>query len=270
MCDSVWLVANRLTEIAPGVLVATAVSYVTTTTVVVGDDGGCLVIDPAVTVDEVTELASSMAALGLHPVTGWSTHPHWDHLLWHAALGDVVRYATPRAVAGLAEFRSAQVEQLEHSAPGYDLELFAKVTPLEDDVIRWDGPAAQVIAHDAHAPGHGAVFLPETGVLVAGDMCSEIEIPLLELESPDPLGDYRTGLSRLAAVSGLRHVVPGHGSAGDAEEFQRRIDADTDYLDRLSRGEHFDDPRLTALDDGNWLRIQHQAQLKRYGGEDNA
>jgi hypothetical protein len=28
-------------------------------------------------------------------VAGFSTHPHWDHLLWHPRLGDVPRYATP-------------------------------------------------------------------------------------------------------------------------------------------------------------------------------
>ncbi len=39
----------RLTEIAPGVLVATAAyATTTTTTVVIAAGGGCLVIDPAV------------------------------------------------------------------------------------------------------------------------------------------------------------------------------------------------------------------------------
>ncbi len=69
-------------EVAPGVFVATAELYTTTTTVVAGADGGCLVIDPAVTVAELDELASWLSATGLRPVAGWSTHPHWDHVLW--------------------------------------------------------------------------------------------------------------------------------------------------------------------------------------------
>ena len=36
-------------------------------------------------------------------VAGFSTHPHWDHLLWHARLGATPRYATARCAA-LSEF----------------------------------------------------------------------------------------------------------------------------------------------------------------------
>ena len=32
--------------------------------------------------------------LGIPVVAGFSTHPHWDHLLWHPRFGDVPRYAT--------------------------------------------------------------------------------------------------------------------------------------------------------------------------------
>jgi hydroxyacylglutathione hydrolase len=72
--------------------------------------------------------------------------------------------------------------------------------------------------------------VPETGVLIAGDMCSDIEIPLPDLESPDPFGTYRRGLGLLARVPGVRVVVPGHGHVGDREEFRRRVAADFCYL----------------------------------------
>ena len=75
-------------EIADGVFVATADLYTTTTTVVAGADGGCLLIDPAVTVADLAALAGWLSARGLRPVAGWSTHPHWDHLLWSAAFGE--------------------------------------------------------------------------------------------------------------------------------------------------------------------------------------
>jgi hypothetical protein len=32
-------------------------------------------------------------------VGGFSTHPHWDHLLWHIQLGAVPRYGTARCAA---------------------------------------------------------------------------------------------------------------------------------------------------------------------------
>ena len=208
-------------EVAPGVFVATAELYTTTTTIVAGADGGCLVIDPAVTVADLAALASWLSARRLRPAVGWSTHPHWDHLLWSRVLGEVIRYGTPRAVAVAARRRSALA-----------------------------GEAAEM------APGHGAVFLPATGVLVAGDMCSDAEIPLLDRDAADPFGGYRHGLGVLAGLPGVRVVVPGHGRPGDAAEFRRRVAADFGYLDAVEAGREPADPRLAA----SWLRTEHDRQ----------
>ena len=251
-------------EVAPGVYVATTALYTTTTTIVTGADGGCLLIDPAVTVADLAALADWLGARGLRPVAGWSTHPHWDHLLWSAALGPAPRYATPRAAATAARERAGLVQAVEDEAPGHDLTLYAVVTPLVQAAIDWPGPRAVVYPHDAHAPGHGAVFLPETGVLIAGDMLSDIEVPLLNLETggsgaADPFGDYRAGLGVLAGVPGVRVLVPGHGHAGAAAEYRRRMAADHRYLDAVAAGEDYPDERLTQ----EWLRTEHARALAR-------
>jgi glyoxylase-like metal-dependent hydrolase (beta-lactamase superfamily II) len=243
-------------EVAPGVFVATAELYATTTTIVAGADGGCLVIDPAVTVTDLAALASCLSSRRLRPVVGWSTHPHWDHLLWSRSLGDVVRYGTPRAAAFAASRLPALVSEAAEVAPGHDLALFARLEPLPGREIGWAGPRAVVIPHDAHAPGHGAVFLPASGVLVAGDMCSDVEIPLVDRDAADPSGGYRHGLDVLAGVPGVRVVVPGHGRPGDAAEFRRRIAADFGYLDAVEAGREPADPRLAA----GWLRTEHDRQ----------
>jgi hydroxyacylglutathione hydrolase len=245
-------------EVAPGVFVATADRYTTTTTVVVGADGGCLLIDPAVTVADLARLAGWLSERGLRPVAGWSTHPHWDHLLWSASFGDVPRYATPRAAAAAARELPTLISAVGEEAPGHDLGLFARLEPLLGREIDWPGPRAVVLAHDAHAPGHGAVFLPEVGVLIAGDMCSDIEIPLLDTESPDPFGDYRRGLGLLAEIPGVRLVVPGHGHVGDHGEFRRRVAADLGYLGATEAGADVVDPRLTE----EWLRAEHARHLE--------
>jgi hydroxyacylglutathione hydrolase len=245
-------------EVAPGVFVATADLYTTTTTIVVGADGGCLVIDPAVTVADLDALARWLSSRGLRPVAGWATHPHWDHLLWSAALGRAPRYATPRAVAVAAREFAALVGEVGENAPGHDLALFARVEPVIGDELGWAGPRAIVYSHDAHAPGHGAVFLPETGVLIAGDMCSDLEIPLLDQSSPDPFGGYRVGLDLLARAPGVKVLVPGHGGVGDQAEFRRRIAADLAYLDATEAGTDPADARLSL----DWLRAEHARQLK--------
>ncbi len=254
-----------LTEVATGVLVATSGFDVTTTTVIIGRDGGCLVIDPAVTVAELASLAAGLTARGLRPQAGWSTHPHWDHVLWSRELGtDVPRFAAPDAVTAARSGRAALLRQARRAAPGHEARLVGQITGLPPGPgrIPWDGPQARVVIHDGHAPGHGAVFLPGTGTLIAGDMCSDAEIPLLDTGQPDPVGDYRTGLRRLAALDGVRQVIPGHGRVGDAAEFRRRLAADHDYLDALERGRQFADPRLTQ----RWLRTAHNRQFRYVNG----
>jgi hydroxyacylglutathione hydrolase len=255
---------GRLTEIAPGVLVATSEFATTTTTVVTGAPGSgeCLIIDPGVTVTDLAGLAESLADLGLRPTVAWSTHPHWDHVLWSRALGAAPRYGAPAAVAIADTDRDAIIDGAEQSAPGHDLPLIGRLTALETFVIPWNGPAAQVIVHDGHAPGHGAVFLPDTGVLVAGDMCSDLEIPLLDTMAADPLGDYRTGVERLSSVVGVRQVVPGHGHVGDDAEMRRRFAADSLYLDAVAKGEAYPDPRLTGAPP--WMLTTHDSQVRFY------
>jgi glyoxylase-like metal-dependent hydrolase (beta-lactamase superfamily II) len=253
-----------LTEIAPGVLVATSSYVLTTTTIVVGSagSGGCLVIDPAVTVAELTRLAAELAERGLAPSVAWSTHPHWDHVLWSAGLGDAPRYAAPAAVTMAETERDGILDGVQRAAPGHDLSVIGRLRSLGASAIPWDGPTAQLVVHDGHAPGHGGVFLPDTGVLVAGDMCSDVEIPLLDTVEADPLGDYRTGMERLASVPGVHQVVPGHGHVGDAAEFHRRLALDATYLDAVAGAKAFDDPRLENC--AEWMRVTHDEQVRYF------
>jgi glyoxylase-like metal-dependent hydrolase (beta-lactamase superfamily II) len=263
-------------EITPGVYVTMSPVYLTTTTIVVGRAGGCLLIDPALAPGELAVLGEWLASRGLHPVAGWATHAHWDHVLWARCLGaSVPRYATAGAVAACTRDRSVLIAEMSAEAPGHELGLFGllEVVP-SGGRIPWDGPAAVVITHDGHAPGHGAVFLPAAGVLVAGDMLSDVEIPLLDAAGDDPFGQYRAGLARLASVPGVQFVVPGHGHVGDAAAFRARVAADFGYLDAVeaartagpgAAGAALDvlaaaDPRLASAGDG-WLAAEHASQL---------
>jgi hydroxyacylglutathione hydrolase len=250
---------RQLTEVAPGVLLGTGEPYTTTTTVVTGDDGRCLVIDPAITAADLRGLAGELAARGLTAEAGWATHAHWDHVLWCAELGQAPRYAVPAAVTTAAANRTALIEAAEQEVPGHDPELIGLLQPLVADHIPWHGPTAQVIVHDGHERGHGAVFLPAISTLIAGDMCSDVEIPLLGA-GPDALGQYRDGLGQLGSLD-VRVVVPGHGHAGDAAEFRRRLAADTRYLDDLEAGRPSRDTRITG-----WLRAEHERQVFMHHG----
>jgi glyoxylase-like metal-dependent hydrolase (beta-lactamase superfamily II) len=58
------------------------------------------------------------------------------------------------------------------SASGIPLDLVALVTPLPAD----GGPVpGEIIEHQAHAFGHAAVLLADRGVLLAGDILSDVQ-----------------------------------------------------------------------------------------------
>lgn len=253
-----------LVEVAPGSYVRTSDRFVTNTTVVELAPGEVLVVDPAVEPADLAELADALRAAGKRVACGWATHPHWDHVLWSAELGrDRPRFSSAGCASLWRERRAEGLAEIENRSPGHELDCCGLLEPYRtgpDTTVTWPvdrSPAAlcTVVEHTAHATGHTALYFEATGLLLAGDMCSEIEIPLLDLESGDPLGAYAAGLDALGELAGqVRVVVPGHGSVTDGAGFARRIAADRRYLDELSSGRGDDDPRLSAP----WLATEHR------------
>ena len=146
------------------------------------------------------------------------------------------------------------------SASGIPLELIALVTPLPAD----GGPLpGAIIEHQAHAVGAAAVLVADRGVLLAGDMLSDVLIPLLDARRPDQVGAYETALDRVGEAA--RHVdvlVPGHGAVAEGPEVSARLTADRAYFEALRRGEDPVDSRL----DADWLSGPHQSNLEKARG----
>src|SRR5580693_5923011 len=85
----------------------------------------------------------------------------------------------------------------------------------------------------------------DRGVLLAGDMLSDLLIPLLDPRRPGQVGAYEAALDRLGEAA--RHVdvlVPGHGAVAEGPEVAARLAADHAYIDALRRGEEPVDARL--------------------------
>ncbi|MFD1049033.1 MBL fold metallo-hydrolase, partial [Kibdelosporangium lantanae] len=80
-----------LTQVAEGVLVHQS-EFVRSNAVVVRGGAGVLLVDAGIDGAEMACLANDLA--GQRVVAGFSTHPHWDHLLWHADFGSAPRYGT--------------------------------------------------------------------------------------------------------------------------------------------------------------------------------
>jgi glyoxylase-like metal-dependent hydrolase (beta-lactamase superfamily II) len=263
-----------LREVAEGVLIHES-EFIQTNTVVVRGRAGVLLIDPGITGDEIVTLANHLQELGQPVVAGFSTHPHWDHVLWHARLGEAPRYGTARCAADIRELRSDAEWRTRVAgvlppdiAEDIPLDLLGLIAglPAETAHIPWDGPRVRVVEHQAHAPGHAALLIEQRGVLVAGDMLSDVLIPMLDLDAADPIGDYFAALRLLEGVAGDGNIlIPGHGSVAGADQVRTRIDQDRAYVRALQDGATADDPRVgpSAGPGWEWVSDVHAGQLQR-------
>ncbi len=245
-------------QLSKAVLFRQAERERTNSTVLALGDGEVLLVDPAVEPADLALIAGSLRAAGCRAALGWSTHPHWDHVLWARALRAAApRYATATSAALCAAQRAELEREIEKSSPGHERDLCGLLLAGPPGDGGWPA-GVRVICHGGHAPGHGALLVEQEGVLVAGDMVSDIEIPSLDLASDDPVGSYEEALALLeSAAPEVASFVPGHGAAGDGAELLRRIDLDRQYLQELRRKGEISDPRPRA----EWLERHHRRQL---------
>jgi glyoxylase-like metal-dependent hydrolase (beta-lactamase superfamily II) len=151
------------------------------------------------------------------------------------------------------------------------LDPFGLITGLPAGTAQspWDGPGVRIIEHPAHAPGHAALLIEERGVLVAGDMLSDVFIPMLDdvNDTNDPIEDYLIGLRLLEGVADDADVViPGHGSVGSAGQVRARIGLDRAYVHALRDGHDPSDPRIgpSAKPGWEWVGEIHAGQARSF------
>ncbi|MFF1877284.1 MBL fold metallo-hydrolase [Leifsonia sp. NPDC058230] len=258
-----------LTQVAEGVLVHES-EFCQSNAVVVQGARGVLLIDAGVLDAELVCLANDLIDSGQTVVLGFSTHPHWDHLLWHPGLGAPPRWGTALCADTARERLSHGIDSRRFGIPDeVPLDLLGGIAGLPVDTVQlpWDGPAVRIVEHRAHAPGHAALLIEDRGVLVAGDMLSDVLIPLLDLGgTTDPIGDYLDALQLLESVAGdVDVVIPGHGSVGGADQVRIRIDRDRAYLDALRDARDPSDPRIgpSAAEGWEWVSDVHAGQRER-------
>ena len=264
-----------LRQVAEGVLIHES-EFCQSNAVVVQGRAGVLLIDPGVLGYEMACLANDLSSSGQAVVAGFSTHPHWDHLLWHARLGAAPRYGTARCAATVrvqlsdVRWRARIAEWIPPDIAGQvPLDLLGLITGLPAEMARvpWDGPQIRIVEHQGHAPGHAALLIEERGVLIAGDMLSDVLIPMLDLnDTADPIEDYLAALRLLEGVAGdVDVLVPGHGSIGGADQVHARIDQDRAYVHALRDTGVPSDPRVgpSATFGWDWLPGVHERQLQR-------
>jgi glyoxylase-like metal-dependent hydrolase (beta-lactamase superfamily II) len=264
--------ATVLRQVAEGVLIHQS-EFCQSNAVVVQGRAGVLLIDAGIYDSEMACLANDLSDSGPTVVAGFSTHPHWDHVLWHARFGAAPRYGTARCAATIRDRLSGP--HWKDSLAGWippdiaeqiSWELFGLITglPAGTAQIPWDGPQVRIVEHQAHAQGHAALLIEDRGVLVAGDMLSDALIPMLDLNAADPIEDYLAALRLLKGVAGdVDVLIPGHGSIGGVDQVCARIDQDRAYVHAVRDAGVPGDPRVGPSATFDWMSGVHERQLQQ-------
>ncbi len=252
-------------EVARDVFVLTSSKYDTTSTIIRSGDR-VLLVDPAWTTEELNDIASWLAENRCTVTAGFATHAHHDHMLWHPEFGDAPRWASAKSSEMAVAWRTELDQMLDEYPPEWPNPLDG-IQPLPTPSIPMPFGAGlpdeniELVVHDGHSPGHTALLLSDRGVLLAGDMLSDIELPLPF--SPDDLPAYLNALDLLAPVVRRATVlVPGHGHP--TENPLARLDADRHYLAAVIAGGDPDDHRrgLEGMGEAHDKIVQLAAELR--------
>ena len=151
------------------------------------------------------------------PIIAYS-HGDWDHVWGTAAFPsapDVVALA-----ACAARFRSELPRELaerQRAEPGrWDAVRLAPPTRWFDHGFDTDlgGVSVRIEALPGHTPDCAVAWIPEWGVLLAGDT---VETPLPVVNDGAAVAGWVERLHRWAAEPGLQWVVPSHGRVGGVD-----------------------------------------------------
>ena len=146
-------------------------------------------------------------------------------MLWHARFGSAPRYGTARCAATIRNQLSGPhwkdsiagwiPPDIAEQIRGTCLASLPACPPNCADSLGW--PSRPDIEHQAHAPGHAALLIEERGVLVAGEMLSDVLIPMLDLnDTADPIEDYLAALRLLeGAADDVDVLVPATGPSAE-------------------------------------------------------
>ena len=233
--------ATAWTVVAENVHVRQSRAYWMNSTVLL-DPEHTILVDPGVLPSELDEIAKLVKQAEPETISLLFTHGHWDHVLgapwWPkarilahdrctAAIGrDVEKIRTESAKIAKehgetwpAPFAPPKIDDASSG------QRFLKLDP-------W-----KLVLRDAygHSDSQLSVHVPELNLLIAADMLSDIEIPILN-GAPAIYRATLETLRPLAEGGAIETVVPGHGAvAFGPDAVIERVRRDLAYLAALER-----------------------------------
>ena len=198
-------------------------------------DGRALLVDPAILPDEIKKIARFIEERAT-PQAIIVTHSHWDHVFGPEYFPSVPVLTHARYTQSLTEGAHAEITrriaEFETEQKIVRTQPFVVPVPNHTFNAPTEYSLNGLVLRLAHMPGHTpdelVIYHAETGLLWAGDMLSDLEIPFVQT-----LADYQQTLDQLATWD-VRILIPNHGSiTTNPAEIAARISDDQRYLAEL-------------------------------------
>ena len=204
-----------------------------TTSLLVLGESESLVIDPAITADEVARIGRKAEELGAPVRQVLITHSDWDHVCGIGAFPDAVVAMGEETAEKVASGRAEKSVQRAVEAYGF---VPAGPPRVDRTFVRGSAVAlgpfvVETLPLVGHTPDGSAFRLRDLGLLIVGDHLSAAEFPFAT--SPAAYRLTLAGLIELLREDPPETVIPGHGPPLSAEEAVGVAEADLGYLRSL-------------------------------------
>lgn len=207
-------------------------------------DSEALVYDTHISLDHAHAIRRHLEGLGVSRICVVLSHWHTDHIAGNAVFADceiIANRLTAQAMIDNAAVLAAKTPPIDPVVMPNS--LFNERLELEVGKR-----TVELLQFDIHSADGTVLFLPDIGVLLAGDT---LEDTVTYISEPEHTLRHIEELDRLAELP-IRHILPNHGSEeriGGGGYAPDLIQANRDYLMRLT--ETIGDPDLdkTSLAD---------------------
>jgi hydroxyacylglutathione hydrolase len=226
-----------------------------TSSLLVVAEGESLVVDPAISADEVAGIDSRALALGAPVRQVLITHGDWDHVCGIGGFPDAMVAMGEETAAKVASGAADRSVQRAVEAYGFISSGSPRVdkTFARGSAVSLGEFVVETFPLVGHTPDGSGFRLRELGLLVVGDYLSAVEFPFAT--SPAAYRLTLAGLIELLRGDPPETVIPGHGPPLAAEEALGVAEADLRYLrslhaavvDALARAGTRDEAREAGL-----------------------
>jgi glyoxylase-like metal-dependent hydrolase (beta-lactamase superfamily II) len=203
-----------------------------TTSLLVSAEGESLVVDPAISADEVADIARRALELGAPVRNVLITHGDWDHVCGIAGFGDAVAVMGEQTAERVLSRDPAVLGQ---AAEHYGLKI-AGLPRVDRTFSRGSaialGPfGVETFPLVGHTDDGTGFRIRDEGLLIVGDHLSPVEFPFAK--SPAAYRFTLAGLIETLRTDPPEAVIPGHGPPLEPADALRIAEADLVYLRAL-------------------------------------